>query len=385
MMQCRATLVLTAGIVFIASLFASTQADAHAQSYGFLRVNVGDVDVSGQLELAVRDLDLMYNLDADGDGKVTWGELRQREEEVAYIVVENLSMGPIEDSCKLVPGPIAIDTRGGENYALIPFSGRCGVLGKQFTVAYDVLFGIDAQHRGLVEVKRGEVSRTGVMTPDRMSQDFDFETENLWGVFGSFVSHGMQHIWSGYDHMLFLITLLLSAVVTRSKKEKRWVPVKTLPEALWATTYIVTAFTIAHSLTLTIAVLGLVEMPSVVVECAIAASVAAAAINNLVPVVSRRIWVAAFAFGLMHGFGFANVLTELGLPQGQKLVALLAFNVGVELGQLAVVAVMLPLLFWMRKSTAYTRFVLPVGSLAILVIACLWFYQRATGTALIFG
>jgi hypothetical protein len=378
--------LLAAAVFCLASLLAVTRADAHAQSYGFLRVEVlSDHDVKGQLELAVRDLDLYFDIDADGDGKVTWGELRPRENEISFLVVENLSMGPIEDLCRLNPEPIMIDQRGGENYVIIPFSGPCGALGKGITVAYDIMFGVDAQHRGLAEVKRGEVSRSAVFTPDKTWEDFDFEADNNLKVFNAFVGHGMHHIWTGYDHMLFLITLLLSAVVTWSKKERRWLPVKTLPDALWPTTYIVTAFTIAHSITLSAAVFGLVELSPVFVECAIAASVAAAAINNLFPVVSSRVWIAAFVFGLMHGFGFANVLTELGLPPDRKLLALLAFNVGVELGQLAVVAVVLPILFWVRNSTAYRRVGLPVGSLAILVIAVIWFVQRATGTELIFG
>jgi hypothetical protein len=379
-------LILAGALFGLACLLAPTRAHAHAQSYAFLRVDVvDDHHVKGQLELAVRDLDLLYDLDADGDGKVTWGEVRQRESQLGFLVVENLSMGPIEETCKLSPGPIAIDMRGGENYVIIPFSGPCGSLGNELTIAYDVMFSVDAQHRALVEVKNGEVSREGQLTQDRMSRDFNFEDESNFEVFASFVGNGMEHIWTGYDHMLFLVTLLLSAVVTRSPKDGRWQPVKTLPEALWPTTYIVTAFTIAHSITLSAAVFNLVELPPVFVECAIAASVAAAAINNLYPVLSKRIWIAAFVFGLMHGFGFAYVLTDLGLPTDRKVMALLAFNIGVEIGQLAVVAVVLPLLFWARNKTAYTRVGLPVGSLAILVIALLWFFQRATGTELIFG
>ncbi|WP_036262422.1 HupE/UreJ family protein [Methylocapsa aurea] len=373
----------TAAVLFCASIFAATRAEAHAQSYGFLRVNVGDHQVSGQLELALRDLDLILDLDANGDGKLTWGEVRQREEEIGALAEENLSIGPIEAPCKLVPEPIKIDARGGENYAIIPFTGQCGELGDRITVAYDLMFEADAQHRGLVNVTKGEQGRSNVMTPDAMSAVFDFGSESSLVVFRAFVAHGMHHIWTGYDHMLFLITLLLSAVVIRSNK--RWIPVKTLSSALWATVRIVTAFTVAHSITLTAAVFNIVELPSKLVECVIAASVAIAAFNNLFPVVSRRIWVAAFVFGLMHGFGFANALTDLGLPPGGKAVALLAFNVGVELGQLAVVAAVLPILFWMRRTVFYTRVALPVGSLIIAIIAILWLIQRATDTTIIFG
>jgi HupE / UreJ protein len=136
-------------------------------------------------------------------------------------------------------------------------------------------------------------------------------------------------------------------------------------------------------MTLSAAALGIVELPSRLVESVIAVSVAIAAINNLLPIVSRRLWIAAFVFGLMHGFGFAGVLTDLGLPPARKLVALLSFNVGVEL--LTVVACLLPVLFWIRGTAAYTRVALPAGSMVIAVIGLLWFVQRAIGTSTIFG
>jgi hypothetical protein len=193
----------------------------------------------------------------------------------------------------------------------------------------------------------------------------------------------VHHIWNGYDHMLFLVTLLLPAVVMRSGNV--WRPVESLGGAVWATTRVVTAFTLAHSITLSAAASGIVELPSRLVECVIAASVAVAAINNLFPVVSRRVWIAAFVFGLMHGFGFASVLSDLGLPPGGRLVALFAFNVGVELGQLAVVAGLLPVLFLMRRSSTYTQVALPAGSMVIMVIGVTWILQRATGINIIPG
>ncbi len=120
-------------------------------------------------------------------------------------------------------------------------------------------------------------------------------------------------------------------------------------------------------------------------ESVIAISVAVAAINNLFPVVSRRVWIVVFVFGLMHGFGFASVLTDLGLPPARKFVALFAFNVGVELGQLAVVAGLLPALFLMRRSATYTQVALPAGSMVIVVIGFMWTLQRATGMNIIPG
>jgi hypothetical protein len=339
--------------------------------------------VSGQLELAVRDLDITYGLDADGDGKITWGELRQREVEIATLVLQKISIGPADAPCDLTPKDIAIDSRGGESYSIFPFKGVCEALGSQVRVGYDLMFSVDAQHRGLVDVTRGDIGRSTVMTPETRVGVLDLESNNLLDVAGSFIAHGAHHIWTGYDHMLFLITLLLSAVVIRSKN--KWKPVELFTRTVWATAQVVTAFTLAHSITLSAAALGIVQLPSRLVESVIAASVAIAALNNLFPVVSRRIWIAAFVFGLMHGFGFASVLIDLGLPPARKLVALFAFNVGVELGQLVVVAGTLPILFWIRRTGTYTRVALPAGSMVIAVIGFLWFVQRVTGTSIIFG
>jgi hypothetical protein len=374
---------LAAAIIFSATLFFAAGVEAHTQSYGFLRATVHDDRVSGQLELAVRDLDLAYALDADGDGNVTWGELRKRESELAPLVLRRISIGPAGAPCELVPGAIAIDSRGGENYVIFPFAGSCAVLGSPVRVGYDLMFGLDAQHRGLVNLGKGDIGRSTVMTPETRVAVIDLESGNRLDVIRSFISHGVHHIWNGYDHMLFLVTLLLPAVVMRSGNV--WRPVESLGGAVWATTRVVTAFTLAHSITLSAAASGMVELPSRLVECVIAASVAVAAINNLYPVVSRRTWIAAFVFGLMHGFGFASVLTDLGLPPAGRLVALFAFNVGVELGQLAVVAGLLPVLFLMRRSSTYTQVALPAGSMVIMVIGVTWILQRATGMNIIPG
>jgi hypothetical protein len=139
---------------------------------------------------------------------------------------------------------------------------------------------------------------------------------------------------------------------------------------------IVTAFTLAHSITLSLATLGFVSLPSRWVESAIAASVVLAALNNVWPVFHGRRWMVAFGFGLIHGFGFASVLIDLGLPQGALALALLGFNLGVECGQMAIVAAFLPLAFVLRHSAFYRRLVLRLGSLLITALASTWLAER---------
>ena len=146
---------------------------------------------------------------------------------------------------------------------------------------------------------------------------------------------------------------------------------------------VVTAFTLAHSITLSLATLGVVALPSRIVESAIALSVVVAALNNLWPAITKRLAVLAFAFGLIHGFGFASVLLDLGLPQSSLLLSLVGFNVGVELGQLAIVAVFLPLAFMARTTVFYRKPVLFGGSCLIVTIAAVWLAERVLDLKLI--
>jgi hypothetical protein len=139
---------------------------------------------------------------------------------------------------------------------------------------------------------------------------------------------------------------------------------------------IVTAFTVAHSVTLSLAALGWVTPASRWVEAAIAASVLLAALNNIWPIVTRRLWLASFGFGLIHGFGFAGALSELGLPRGARLVSLLGFNLGVEAGQLCLVIVILPVLYLAGRRPWYRRAAMPALSFAIAGLAGWWLYQR---------
>jgi hypothetical protein len=139
---------------------------------------------------------------------------------------------------------------------------------------------------------------------------------------------------------------------------------------------VVTAFTLAHSITLTLASLSLISLPSRAIESLIAASVVLAALNNIVPLFRGRRPVAAFVFGLIHGFGFASVLADLGLPRGAFALSLFGFNVGVEIGQMAIVAVFLPVAFLLRRTWFY-RQLLTKGSLLIMLLAGIWLIERA--------
>jgi hypothetical protein len=140
---------------------------------------------------------------------------------------------------------------------------------------------------------------------------------------------------------------------------------------------VVTSFTIAHSITLSLATLGVVHLPSRLTESAIAASVVIAAANNIFPLFSRREWMVAFGFGLIHGFGFASGLADMGITHQNLAVTVVGFNLGVEVGQLAIVSVFLPIAYALRASWVYPRFVVAGGSCAIVLLAALWLVERA--------
>jgi hypothetical protein len=139
----------------------------------------------------------------------------------------------------------------------------------------------------------------------------------------------------------------------------------------------VTSFTVAHSITLSLSALDVVLLPSRLVESGIAASVVFAALNNVVPMLEGDRWAAAFMLGLLHGFGFSATLLDLGLPRHALVLTLFGFNVGVEIGQLVVVAMFLPVAFLVRGSPQYRRVALVGGSIAITLVASVWFVERA--------
>ncbi len=176
-------------------------------------------------------------------------------------------------------------------------------------------------------------------------------------AFARFFHLGVEHIWTGYDHLLFLLAVLLAG------------------GGIWRLAGIVTSFTIAHSVTLGAAATGLVHLPVAPVEAAIALSIVYVACENLLELGSDRRALVTFGFGLIHGFGFASLLAEAGLPAGGVFVPLLAFNLGVEAGQLAVVAVVVPMLAVLLRGP-HARRIRNVLSVLIAIAGGLWAVER---------
>jgi hypothetical protein len=268
-----------------------------------------------------------------------------------------------------------VDQHSDGAYAVIRFDAACPQSVDGLTIRYTLFFDLDPTHRGLARIQAAGVAQTAVFSPERSEQAFGPVAASLPAQIMAFVREGVWHIWIGFDHVLFLLSLLLPAVWRRGGG--RWEPVSRFGPASWEVFRVVTAFTVAHSITLSLAALELVSLPSRLVESAIAASVLFAALNNLFPLVGDRRWLMAFGFGLIHGFGFASVLTDLGLPQGALISSLFGFNLGVEVGQLAIVAVFLPLAYAMRGTRFYARVVFAGGSVLVIMLSAVWLLERA--------
>jgi hypothetical protein len=360
-------------------LLVATAAAAHKPSDSYLTLEREGETVRGQWDIALRDLDAAITLDANGDGEITWGEVRAKRAAIVAYALSRLDVASDGTACPLEATDLLIDTHSDGAYAVLRVAGACPQPAPVLSVAYRLLFDVDPTHRGLLQYLEQGRAHSAIFSADARSQTLGAGTR--WQQLAAYIHEGVWHIWLGFDHILFLLSLLLPAVLLRHGGA--WRPAESFRGAFWDVAKIVTAFTVAHSITLTLAALEVVSLPSRWVESAIALSVALAAINNVFPLVSHGRWLAAFGFGLIHGFGFAGALRDLGLPTGSLALSLFGFNVGVELGQLAIVALFLPAAFWLRGTWAYRRLVLAGGSALIAAIAGIWLVERAFNVAIL--
>lgn len=379
------------------ALAACGIAQAHAPSNAKLSLVADESGVQQRWDIALRDLDRALPLDADDDGNITWGELRQAWPQIESLADEGLRLGPsgqvAQPTAGCEPGPLAaprIDEQADGTYAVLERHWRCppGAGERGLAVDYRLFADSDASHRGLLQwrASEGAGATTAVLVPNAPAVTLA-GANAAYAAAGAppsllgFIGEGVHHILIGTDHVLFLLALMLPAVVVvaapGASTSMRW------PQALLQVAKVVTAFTVAHSITLALAVLDVLDPPSRLVESLIAASVVLAAVDNLRRFLPGVRWQLAFAFGLIHGFGFAGALRDLGLDDGALVRSLLGFNLGVELGQLGIVALVLPLAWWARETLFYRRVVLAGGSLAIAAVAAVWFAERAFDLALI--
>lgn len=362
-------------LLTLAVLALATPTLAHKPSDSYLRVD-GDAEAfTAEWDIAIRDLELLVGLDDDQDGQITWGELKAKRQSVAAHALSRLQVRAGDQVLPLEVTDLKVTRHSDGAYAVLLLESDRPVGSEPIEVRYDLLFDIDPTHRGLVLLRRGGAANTFVLGPTSSSVVLDAVDQNVWRSLAEYVGEGVWHIWIGFDHILFLITLLLPAVLVRENDS--WRGAESLGAVCRGVLHIVTMFTLAHSITLWLSVMEYVSLPSQWVETTIALSIIVTAARVLFPKLPVSGWKAAFLFGLIHGFGFANVLVDLGLSDASLAVALLGFNVGVELGQLAIVLAFLPIAYRLRNTALYQKALLTGGAAVIAVIAAIWFCERA--------
>ena len=363
-------------VLTLALIAAANPGWAHLASDSYLQIEIGeDGGVRGQWDIALRDLDAAVGLDANEDGTITWGELRAKAREIKAYAFGRLALGRDGTACVPKATNLFVDYHAGYAYAVLPFTTECPANGR-LTLRYGLLFDLDPSHRGLLTVvdTSGQFV-TDVLTPDHAEITLERDREPLGDQVARFLAFGFEHILLGYDHLLFIAVLLVTAALRRAGGG-RWMAIDGLGRVLIETIKTLTAFTLAHALVLTPAVLGVVNVPARLVEPAVALTIMLAAFDNIHPILPRLRWQVAFLFGLIHGLSFASVLGPMRLPPLGFALALGSFNVGIEAGQVALALLLVPIAFALRQESIYRRLVAPGLSISALLLAGVWFLDR---------
>jgi hypothetical protein len=378
------SLMLRALLLLGALLGGMAPAQAHKSSDSYLQVDAGKTGTTLRWDIALRDLDAAIDLDANEDGQLTWAEVK-----AAWPRVQDYGLARLQiEGCALRVTERALERRNDGAYAVIFLASDC-VLSAAPVIRYSLFREVDPTHRGIARVQRAgeplallmlDPTQAAAVPPAVASAVAPAAEHGASASRWEFLREGIRHILTGYDHVLFLLCLLLPSVMRRTPEG--WRPVERLSQAVLPIVGIVSAFTVAHSITLGLAAMKIVSLSPAFIEPAIAVTIILAALDNVWPIFPVRRVVVTFFFGLIHGFGFAGVLAELNLPTSAFAWALLQFNVGLELGQLLIVVCVTALLFLLRQRPHYRSWVIRGGSFAAILVGVLWLIERTANVSL---
>jgi len=369
----RVVLLLLVGIV--AWLAATGPARAHSASSSYLTIVASDHDARVSWSIALRDLEEAVGLDANDDGEITWGEMQARADQIDAYALSRLQLATGGAEC--VAGPVGhlVDLLGDGGYAVLNTSFHCPIAIIGLDVRYGALFEIDPNHRGLLNVTLAD-GQTHIGMASPAEPMVRFGAIDGWGtLICQFFNGGVEHLLAGADHVLFIVMLLAPLLLRR--RADAGGAVRCLIEIVT----LLTAFTVAHGVTLTLAVLGLAYVSQTVAELGVAVTILVTALDNIVPFLPQRRRVLAFGFGLIHGLGVAGGLGPLHLPPATLALALLAFSFGLEAAQIGIAIVAAPIGHVLRAAPAVSHRMLPMLSGGVALLAALWIAERATRLA----
>ncbi|WP_158647281.1 HupE/UreJ family protein [Actinoplanes sp. ATCC 53533] len=335
---------LTCGLVL---LFPSP-ASAHSLDSSTIAVRLSQTSADATVSVALETLD-----EALGTDYAATADVDQYADEIIAYLDEHLTVTGADGTTwtETYTNPVRESVEGIASFSVDVALDTASTDPSSFTIAYDAIVEADPAHQAVVVLTdaTGEISTAGVLT----ATDDTLRIGDSAGTgIADMIGYGFHHVLQGADHLLFLITLLLVAPLVVAAGRWRRREGGAVP-ALRKVVQVVTAFTVGHSLTLIASALGWVTLPSAPVEVLVAASVAVSALHALRPLTRHGEELIAGAFGLVHGLAFAGILTGLGLDGTPSLLALLAFNLGVELAQLATVALIFPSLYLASRTRFY--------------------------------
>lgn len=361
-------------LLMLLALTAPLEAAAHAGGMSYLELSRTERGWHGRLDLPLPDAGVELGLDADGDGLLRWGEALDAAPRIGTRITERLRLRADTGACDAtLVAPLELVRRDDGPHLRLALGFDCGAaatgnatLDASAWLAEVPDHGILVDARaggGVATLLAGSVASLPLAAAQGAAESVAATT---LGTASRFLRLGIEHLLTGYDHLAFLALLLLGAVRGALASPRA---------AGLAVLRVVTAFTLAHSVTLGLAATGVLRLPSAPVEAAIAASIVATALGLLLRPDWAPGWRTAFAIGLVHGLGFAGLLGEL--LEGRALaVPLAAFNVGLELGQLSVVLVALPLLAWMTRRPAWQARLVPPLALGLAGCGLAWLVER---------
>lgn len=382
--------LLVIALSALAALVPFGSASAHRFDESYLYLDVGDASLSGRIEMPYGDLRTVFDLELTGDADGVYAELESNLDELQAYAAANTSIGADGSTWQLEFNGLELldedDLGGGRGYAILPYRVVLGagdvprVLDVTFTPFLaeipnrtNITLIANDWQRGVVEEEANELL---FHTLDSPSGTIDLGDPDQWLNFRRSIELGVDHIRTGPDHIFFVMVLLLPSVLLLVAGA--WRAADRFSRSLVRVVIVATMFTVAHSITFTLAGLDVLPLPpSKVVETLIALSIAAAALHNIRPIFGHREWAIAFVFGLFHGMGFAGLVQELDINRTTQLVSLLGRNVGIEIGQLVIIVITFPTLFLLRRTRVYLP-LMYATSLALAALSLTWVYERVS-------
>lgn len=356
------------------------KAAAHQSGNSYLRISSTDAGVSVQIDFAVRDLNSLLQVPPAEQKEIRRHELEEMRERLAALIGESLILEVDGDPVALTFQSQEVTVHNDGLYVRQTHTATALPINAAYLlVRYDFFNEEEKVARAFMKLASGSLESTAVLDPRHSVQRLPLReiafAEALW----TYAREGTLHIWSGPDHLLFLLCLLLPGLSLASSRSLSTSASRGMRAVSVYAVKVVTAFTLAHSITLAAAAMDWIMLPDKLIESAIAASIIISALLNLRGGEGRQAWKLALGFGLIHGMGFANGLRELGLSSSNFIETLIAFNLGVEFGQMAVV-VLFGLLLWPVLNHAHwIQRIQRWGSVAILLMACVWLVERLSG------